>query len=145
MEPADILQAGIRELDAIMVPNGFAFKPGQEGRSSGGKFAYGEYYRGNRRLILHFRWSLGLVTYHVRDVFLDHEGYVRALFGLSKVQGHNSYPGFSTDPLDGFRHLREDLERFGEVFLKGSDEEFRALKNWIDVHPKVIGLRGLLL
>jgi hypothetical protein len=36
------------------------------------------------------------------------------------------------------------LERFGEVFLKGSDEEFRALKNWIDVHPKVIGLRGLL-
>jgi hypothetical protein len=144
MEPAEILQAGIRELDAIMVPYGFAFEPAQEGKSSGGKFANGEYCRGNRRLELHFRWSLGLVTYHVGDVFLGHEDYVRALFGLSKVQRQNSYPGFSTDPLDGFRHLREDLERFGEVFLNGSDEEFRSLKDWIDVHPKVTGLRGLL-
>jgi len=42
-EPADVLQAGIKELDAIMVPNGFAFEPGQEGRSSRGKFAYGVY------------------------------------------------------------------------------------------------------
>lgn len=144
MEPIEILLAGIRELDAIMVPYGFVFDSVQEGRSSGGKFVNGEYCRGNRRLELHFRWSLGLVTYHVRDVSLGHEDYVRALLGLSKVQGRNCYPGFSTDPLDGFRHLREDLGRFGEVFLKGSDEEFHSLKDWIDVHPKVIGLRGLL-
>lgn len=143
MEAVEILRAGIRELDAVMVPHDFAFELGQEGRSSGGKFANGAYCRGNRRLELHFRWSLGLVTYHVGDVFLGHEDYVRALLGLSKVQGRNSYPGFSTDPLDGFRHLREDLERFGEVFLKGGDAEFRSLKDWIDVHPKGTGFRGL--
>lgn len=143
MEAAEILGAGITELDAVMVPHDFAFELGQEGRSSGGKFVNGAYCRGNRRLELHFRWSLGLVTYHVGDVFLGHEDYVRALLGLSKVQGRNSYPGFSTDPLDGFRHLREDLERFGEVFLKGSDAEFRSLKDWINVHPKITGFRGL--
>jgi hypothetical protein len=144
MEPVEILQAGIRELDAIMASHGFAFEPGQEGKSSGGKFANGAYCRGNRRLELHFRWSLGLVAYHVGDVFLGHEDYVRALLWLSKVHGRNFYPSFSADPLDGFRHLREDLERFGEVFLNGSDEEFRSLKNWVDVHPRATGLRGLL-
>jgi hypothetical protein len=143
MGPAVILQAGINELDIIMVPHGFAFVPIHEGRSSGGKFANGEYRRGDRRLELHFRWSLGLVTYHVGDVFLAHEDYIRALLGVKKVQGQNSYPGFSKDPLDGFRHLREDLERFGAVFLEGSDEEFRLLKAWVDVHPKATGLRGL--
>ncbi len=144
MEPAEILQSGIKELDAIMIPHGFMFETLQEGKSSGGKFANGEYRRGNRRLVLHFRRSLGLVTHHVGDVFLSHEDYIRALLGLSKVQGRNSYPGFSTDPIDGFRHLREDLERFGDIFLNGSDEEFRSLKDWIDVHPKATGLRGLL-
>jgi hypothetical protein len=143
MGPAEKLQAGIKELDIIMVPHGFAFVPGHEGRSSGGKFANGEYRRGDRRLELHFRWSLGLVTYHVGDVFLAHEDYIRALLGVTKVQGQYSYPGFSRDPLDGFRHLREDLDRFGAVFLKGSDEEFRSLKAWVDVHPKTTGLRGL--
>jgi len=34
------------------------------------------------------------------------------------------YPGFSNDPLDGFRHLRQDLEEHGQDFLAGSDAEF---------------------
>jgi hypothetical protein len=33
--------------------------------------------------------------------------------------GENAYPGFADDPLDGFRHLRADLERFGDDFLTG--------------------------
>ena len=144
MGPSEILLAGIKELDSIMVPHGFAFVLLQEGKSSGGSFANGEYWRGNRRLELHFRWSLGLVTYHVGNVSLGHEDYIRALLGTSKVRGQSSYPGFSTDPMDGFRHLREDLERFGDIFLTGSDEEFQSLKSWVDIHPKLTGIRRLL-
>jgi hypothetical protein len=33
------------------------------------------------------------------------------------------YPGFSDDPLDGFRHLRADLEKHGSSFLTGSDAD----------------------
>ena len=32
------------------------------------------------------------------------------------------YPGFSDDPLDGFRHLAHDLENFAGDFLIGSGE-----------------------
>jgi hypothetical protein len=34
------------------------------------------------------------------------------------------YPGFSDDPLDGFRDLRRDLEEHGSAFLSASDADF---------------------
>lgn len=143
MDPVEILNAGSKVLDPIMVPHGFTFVLTERGKSSGGRFACGEYRHANRRLELHFRWSLGLVTYHVGDVSLKHEDYTRAVAGVGKVQGKNAYPGFSEDPLDGFRHLREDLERFGGIFLKGSDDEFKTLRLWADAHPRIGGYKDL--
>jgi hypothetical protein len=35
------------------------------------------------------------------------------------VRERSAYPGFSDEPLDGFRHLADDIERFGEDFLMG--------------------------
>ncbi len=40
----------------------------------------------------------------------------------SQIRPH--YPGFSDDPLDGFRHLRDDLVEYGKDFLIGSDDDF---------------------
>jgi len=41
--------------------------------------------------------------------------------------GSHKYPGFSDVPLDGFRHLRSDLDsdldNFFLIFIAGSDEE----------------------
>lgn len=34
------------------------------------------------------------------------------------------YPGFSTEGIDGFRHLLEDLQQYGSDFLVGSDADF---------------------
>jgi hypothetical protein len=70
------------------------------------------------------RASLGLVSYHLGDLQVPHEAFVRTVHGAS---GGNAFPGFSTDPLDGFRHLRHDLDRYGAAFLRGSDEELRSL------------------
>ena len=67
---------------------------------------------------LHFRHSLGQVTYHLDDVSLAHADYMRAL------QVSNAYPGFSDDPVDGFRHLLSDLTNYAEDFLKGPGEQF---------------------
>ena len=55
-----------------------------------------------------------------------HEAYMRSLLG---TQGGNKYPGFSEDPLDGFRDLAFDLEKFSADFLAGAGEEFaRCIK-----------------
>ena len=43
------------------------------------------------------------------------------------AKGSNQYPGFSSDPIDGFRHLAHDLGKFCQSFLAGPDEEFNGL------------------
>lgn len=122
MKALEILRAGCSILDEVMKPHGFAFVERSSGQSSGGNYASGEYVNGDRRLEIHFRHSLGLVTYHVGSSSLTHRDYMRALLG---EDGGNQYPGFSDEPLDGFRHLKYDLSHFCEDFLSGSGEEFK--------------------
>jgi hypothetical protein len=121
MNALETFRAGCKILDDVMNTHGFFLIEGASGKSSGGNFASGEYVRGDRRLEIHFRYSLGLVTYHIGDLSLTHESYMRALLGKN---GGNQYPGLSTDPLDGFRHLSHDLAHFCGDFLDGSGEEF---------------------
>ena len=71
--------------------------------------------RGRRRLDVSVRQSLGLVTYRAGEVSLGHEDYVFAVSG-----GRGAYPGFSDDPVESFCHFQRDLERHGDVFLKGA-------------------------
>jgi len=35
-----------------------------------------------------------------------------------------AYPGFSNEPLDGFKHLAADLTQYAQDFLAGSDPDF---------------------
>lgn len=143
MKPKDAIRAGVEELDPVLVGEGFRFSETSTGKSSGGEFASGEYRRGDRWLELHYRHSLGLVTYHVGAVSLGHEDYVRAVRAIERVAGENAYPGFSSDPISGFRELRKDLQCFGRIFLKGTADEFRELKRWADDHPRPTGFTAL--
>jgi hypothetical protein len=122
MQADERLAAGVRLLTPLMEAHGFSFTPLASGPGSGGWSASGEFRRedraGLRRLELHYRHSLGLVTYHVDEGSLSHTDYMRAL------KANNQYPGFSTDPLDGFRHLLHDLEHYANDFLSGGDDEF---------------------
>ena len=143
MNPRDVLLTGAHELDAVLGPARFCFSATDEGRSSGGLYASGEYLRGDRRLELHFRWSLGLVKYHVGGLSLSHADYVRAVKATAGATEQAKYPGFSANPVDGFRHLADDLAHFGETFLSGSDAEFAALHAWAKEHPQAKGLAAL--
>jgi len=69
------------------------------------------------------RHALAEVRYRVDAATLLHEDFARAAVG----RGQARYPGFSDDPLDGFRDLATDLVRFGSVFLAGTTAEFAAL------------------
>jgi hypothetical protein len=118
----ETLQQGADILAPVLVPHGFHFRTVASGRSSGGAFAQGEFVLGDRKLELHFRWSLGLVTYHIGTQKLAHEDYMRALLGRSQA-GH--YPLCSNEPLAGFEALRQDLVEHCSDFTGGTGEQFR--------------------
>ena len=143
MNPREVLDAGVVELAEVLGPAGFTFVGGDDGVDGDGPFATGEFWRGDRRLELHVRRSLGLVRYHFGEQSLSHEDLVRGVRAVDGIAAEAQYPGFSDDPAAGFRHLRADLERFGDIFLTGGAKAFRALKKWLDKHPKRSGLAGL--
>jgi len=118
----EILQQGADILAPALVPHGFQFIMVTSGTGSGGAFAQGEFVRGDRKLDLHFRYSLGLVTYHIGTLSLAHDDYMRALLGRS---GASHYPGFSEEPSAAFEALRQDLVEHCSDFLNGDGEEFR--------------------
>jgi hypothetical protein len=118
----ELLQRGADILAPALVPHGFQFNIVSSGSGSGGAFAHGEFTHGDRRLELHFRFSLGLVTYHIGSLSLAHDDYLRALLGRSRA-GH--YPGTSEEPLAGFEALRQDLVEHCSDFVSGAGERFR--------------------
>lgn len=143
MNPVEILRKGAIELEPALGPEGFEFVQTGSGRGSGGDFAIGIFRRGDRKLELHFRYSLGLVAYHVGSEELSHLEFIRAVRATQAIQDSSDYPGFSSDPLDGFRHLRADIVRFGGVFTRGSSAEFAALVAWVRLNPAPRGFAAL--
>jgi hypothetical protein len=120
MTPRESLLDGARIIGEVLLPAGFSFQLEAEGHGSGGAFASGRFARGERAIELHFRHSLGLVTYHLGELSLDHATFMRHL----GVYGRNSYPGFTEDPLEGFRQLASDLVRYCQDFVIGDASQF---------------------
>lgn len=143
MTPRELLERGLPELAAVLEPAGFVFIDGGDQSDSAGPSASGDFLGRDRRLELHVRFALGGVRYHFGDYSISHEDFVRGVRGTDGIEGPSEYPGFSEDPLAGFRHLRADLERFGAVFLRGGAKAFRALKKWLDKNPRKTGFAAL--
>jgi len=139
----ELLERGLAELAEVLGPAGFELVGTEEATGSGGAFTRAEFHRGDRILELHFRSALSLVRYHFGEESLSHEDLVRGVRALEAIAEEGQYPGFSNDQMAGFRHLRHDLERFGAIFLRGGAKAFRALKKWVNQHPRKSGLAGL--
>ena len=78
-EASTLLQAGAAILNEVLAPYGFTLGSPASGTGSGGSYATCQFSRGDRRLRLHFRYSLGLVEYEVGAVVLPHEEYIGPL------------------------------------------------------------------
>jgi hypothetical protein len=138
--PVETLREGCEILDPLMNKHGFFFADGPAGNSSGGPFASGSYVNANRKLELHFRFELGLVTYHFGQTCIDHESYMRAI--LTDKRG-SRYPGFSDDPLAAFHDLAYDLQNFATAFLEGHFEEFATYAAKAEQWKKIPGIARL--
>lgn len=119
---SEMLVEGAKLLEPLLLSHDFRFRLLKTGHSSGGQFASGEFTRGFRRLEFHYRYSLGMVTYHLGDSSMGHEEYMRSLLGKPYA---SLFPGFYTDPLDAFRDLLGDLESRAGEFLSGTDNALR--------------------
>ena len=127
----DVLGQGAEILRPTLEPHGFAFRIERAERSSGGPFAQGAFISRQKRLELHYRWSLGLVSYHVGRRSLSHDDYMRSL----RVKRDAEYPGFSDEPLDAFRHLASDLVKFCQDFVRGDGAQIRRFADEIENNP----------
>ena len=143
MVPRELLDRGLAELAEVLEPAGFTVAAVEDDDGNGGLFAIVEFRKGERRLELHFRRSLVLVRYHFGDEALSHEDLVRGVQATGHIAAAAQYPGFSDYPATAFHRLRVDLERFGAIFMTGGAKAFRALKKWLDKHPRKSGLAGL--
>jgi hypothetical protein len=134
-----ILLEGRKLIDPILEKNGFHWENGFSGKSSGGYFDSGKYIKCNRNLELHFRFTLGLITYRIGEICLTHEDYMRHVAEKNKAK----YPGFSSEPLDGFRNLAYDLLNYAQDFLHGDGNEFRAAAYAAKDRNKLSGFQKL--
>ena len=121
LTPEQHLLDGVKILSTYLEPLGFHFKLTGTGQSSGGHFAFGQFVSADRQIELHFRWSLGLVTYRVGNVVLGHEDYINLL----DKHGQNKYPNFSDEPNDAFKCLKFDLENLLQDFAENNAIQFR--------------------
>ena len=126
MSVLEILSLGNRIVGEVVERHGFRWHALSSGNSSGGEFAAGEFRRNDRALEFSFRRSLGCVQYRMGELALRHTELMRQVVPPGRS---SCYPGFSNDPLDGFRHLALDLSAYCQIFLSGTDAEFRLLCN----------------
>ena len=119
--PEETLLQGSEFLKPLFTKYGFIFVPLEKGKSSGGPFASASFNRGDRKLEFHFRFSLGMVTYHLGAESITHQEYMCSVLGKPNL---SRYPGFSNDPLDAFWDLHDDVENHCIEFLEGTNDAF---------------------
>lgn len=112
--PDERLKDGAKVLLEVLATHGFTFQVAGSGTGSGGEFARGDFTKPGRRLEIHVRQGLGLVTYHAGAAAVSHEAYMAHLGVMDRCR----YPGFSDDPLQAFHDLAHDLG-FAADFLSG--------------------------
>ncbi len=137
MNPVDELAKGVLILDRVMLSNGFKYVAGTIGTSSGGLYASGSYEKANRKLGFSIRYSLGCVDYQIGKEKISHTEYLRV------INARGKYPGFSNEIKVSFQNLAEDIEKYGSVFLNGTDLEFNKIIELSKNKPKKSGFGAL--
>lgn len=126
----DLLESGVDILLPVLGAAGFSLETTRAGSGSGGPFAAGRFTKADRHIELCVRYALNSVSYGWRDISLTHQDLCRGV----GIRG--SYPGYSDDPLDGFRHLLADLTGPLAPFLEGTDFTWYSISARVAARPQ---------
>jgi hypothetical protein len=137
---ATTLAEGCALLAPVLEAQGFAYEVGEASEDESQETARGAFARADgRRLeltvvrvlktddgdaIANARSVLRGVVYRFGPLVLPHEAYMAVVLG---EEGSNQYPTFGGQPLDGFRHLRHDIECYATVFLRGPESHLKVI------------------
>jgi len=88
--PLETLRKGAEILGPLLSAHGFTYYEDRAGHGSGGEYASGKYIKEDRVLEIHFRHSLGLVTYQIGSESIRHEVFMRALLALQVIRSTDS-------------------------------------------------------
>ena len=140
MNAVTTLAEGCALLAPVFEPQGFAYEVGEATQDESQETARGAFSRPDgRRLeltvvrvlksddgekVANARSVLREVVYRLGPLVLAHEAYMAVVLG---EEGSNQYPTFGGQPLDGFRHLRHDIECYATVFLRGPESHFKVI------------------
>ena len=113
-----MLREGAQLLVDALGGHPFEYREVVSGVGSGGDFVEGRIEAPTRAIEIHFRNTLGLVHYHLRGSSVSHDFYMKHL----GVRDRCRYPGYSEDPMEGFRNLAHDIRAFGQDFLGKGDQ-----------------------
>jgi hypothetical protein len=124
-----ILDAGVRQVEPLLVAHGFVEAPGDDGISHGGPWVRCRFHRGVLEISLKVRrrFGLGCPSYTEGHGYVSHDGLIRRLGcdGLEElVEGE--FPSWkSKSGGDPFLAFKADLERIVLPALVKSEANFR--------------------
>jgi hypothetical protein len=124
--PEEMLERGVAILAPTLAPHGFTYVSSHSGKGSGGAFASGTFTRGERRLSLHHRWGLGIVTFEIDRLTVPHEHYISFL-GVADRSKLLWTPLASG--LDRYQALQFDIETLCDDFTTGDGSLLIAAAN----------------
>lgn len=140
MNAETTLLQGSAVLASLLEPLGFVFAAGPVAAGESQETAVGVFSRGDGRtlrltVVRLFKTDGGApipeprsmlrdVKYQVGELTVAHEAYMAVVLG---EEGSNQYPTFGGEPLDGFRHLRHDMECYATAFLRGPASHFKVI------------------
>jgi hypothetical protein len=134
--PTLALESGMKLLSTFLASKGFVASIDRSAVGSGGEFATGKFRNGDWTLELHFRYSLGLVSYALGGSSISHDDYMRQVVPDG---GKASYPSFSSSSLNGFEALLSDLENFAGEFVDCQSKGFLQLVSDAEENPRPTG------
>lgn len=111
----------------LLVPffdkRGYSLSHPKPHRDKEGTYYFAHFSRPPRTVELTHLYSLGPVTYRIRDCCIEHVQYLAAL----GVAGAAHYPSYADDSQSGYRALLNDLEELLLPFFVGAEHEFVSI------------------
>lgn len=124
MTPSSEFVDGLKILEPFLFEHGFKLDHMETEQASGGQFTNAIYTSGNKKFIIGYRYSIGILNYQYDNSTVMHTFYLDGLGYTDKEQ----YPDFHTgDPQDSFRHILADFEYLKEDFFVGQCTELKRI------------------